>query len=99
MKFEWDAKKNAVNSRRHRIDFADVPEMFNYYMLIDLDDREDYQEDRWVGIEVLRNSIAVVVFTGHQHPVGSGTKSTRRRIGTDHQSRRELCLHQYRCRC
>ena len=67
MKVEWDEKKNAVNSRRHGIDFADVPEMFNYYMLIDLDDREDYQEDRWVGIGVLRNSIAIVVFTEHQH--------------------------------
>ena len=45
MNFEWDETKNAANIWRHGIDFADVPEMFNYYMLIDLDDREDYQEE------------------------------------------------------
>ena len=66
MNFEWDETKNAANIWRHGIDFADVPEMFNYYMLIDLDDREDYQEERWVGIGMLRNSIAVVVFTERQ---------------------------------
>ena len=63
MKFEWDENKNAINIRQHGIDFADVPEMFNYYMLIDFDDRQEYYEERWVGIGMLRNSIAVVVFT------------------------------------
>ncbi len=63
MKFEWDENKNAVNIQHHGIDFVDVPEMFDYYMLIDFDDRQEYHEDRWVGIGMLRNSIAVIVFT------------------------------------
>ena len=28
-----------------------------------LDEREDYGEDRWIGIGILRNIVAVVVFT------------------------------------
>lgn len=63
MKFEWDEQKNIRNIRWHGIDFVDVPEMFNYYMLFDLDIREDYGEDRWVGIGILRNSVVVVVYT------------------------------------
>ena len=63
MNVEWDERKNVENIQKHGIDFADVAEIFNYYMLIDLDDREDYQEDRWVGIGMLRNNILVVVFT------------------------------------
>ena len=32
-------------------------------MLVELDDREDYGEDRWVGIGFLGNVVVVVVFT------------------------------------
>ena len=32
-------------------------------MLIDLDDREDYGEDRWLGIGMLRDIPVVIVFT------------------------------------
>ncbi|MBC8447217.1 MAG: BrnT family toxin [Chloroflexi bacterium] len=63
MRFEWDEEKNAVNIRRHKIDFADVPLVFNGPMLVELDEREDYGEDRWIGIGILRNIVAVVVFT------------------------------------
>ncbi len=66
MQFEWDEEKNLVNIRKHKIDFADVSEMFSAPMLIDLDDREQYGEDRWIGIGLLRNVIAVVVFTGRE---------------------------------
>ena len=63
MKYEWDEKKNRINMRRHNIDFSDVKEMFDYPMLIGLDAREDYREDRWVGIGILKNIVAVVIFT------------------------------------
>ncbi|QKL01232.1 hypothetical protein GEV39_07285 [Pseudomonas sp. NY5710] len=33
MFFEWDEAKNQINIRKHGIDFADVPEMFNHPML------------------------------------------------------------------
>jgi uncharacterized protein len=37
--------------------------MFNHPMLIELDDRFDYGEDRWFGIGFLSNGTAVVVWT------------------------------------
>ena len=38
-------------------------EMFDYPMLTGLDTRRDYNEDRWIGIGMLRSTIAVIVFT------------------------------------
>ena len=61
MQFEWDEAKNLENIHKHKIDFADVPEMFEDAMLIELDDRFDYGEDRWIGTGFLRNGVAVVV--------------------------------------
>ena len=66
MQFEWDEAKNLENIRKHQIDFADVPEMFESLMLIELDDRIDYGEDRWIRIGFLRNGVAVVVWTERQ---------------------------------
>jgi uncharacterized DUF497 family protein len=36
MQFEWDEAKNLENIRKHQIDFADVPAMFDCEMLIEL---------------------------------------------------------------
>jgi uncharacterized protein len=63
MQFEWDESKNLENISKHEIDFADVSEIFNGPMLIELDDRFDYDEDRWFGIGFLGNGIAVVIWT------------------------------------
>ncbi len=63
MQFEWDEEKNLENIRKHKIDFADVPGMFSSPMLINLDEREEYGETRWIGIGLLRNLVAVVVYT------------------------------------
>ena len=63
MQFEWDPAKNRVNVRKHHIDFVDVPEIFDAPMLTSPDVREDYGEDRWVGIGQLRDLIVVIVFT------------------------------------
>ncbi|HEY9707854.1 MAG TPA: BrnT family toxin [Oculatellaceae cyanobacterium] len=59
MQFEWDEAKNLENIRKHRIDFADVPDMFDGSMLVELDERTDYGEDRWIGIGFLRSGVAV----------------------------------------
>lgn len=69
MQFEWDEVKNLENICKHEIDFADVPEMFEAPMLIELDDRFDYGEDRWFGIGFLGNGVAVVVWTERQNDV------------------------------
>jgi uncharacterized protein len=62
MQFEWDESKNELSIQKHGIDFRDVIDMFNYPMLIALDTRRDYGEDRWIGIGLLRGLIAVVVY-------------------------------------
>ena len=62
MKFEWDEDKNWENVRRHRIDFADVPPLFDGPMFVTLDTRRDYGEDRMVGMGLLGHAVLVVVF-------------------------------------
>jgi len=62
MEFEWDEDKNEINIRKHKIDFEDVPEIFNGPMIVNFDDRVDYGEDRLIGIGLLENWIAIVVF-------------------------------------
>ncbi|MFO7885050.1 MAG: BrnT family toxin [Desulfobacteraceae bacterium] len=63
MQFKWDERKNAINIKNHKIDFADVPTVFKGTMQIDYDDRHDYGEDRWIGLGLLYSIIVVVVFT------------------------------------
>lgn len=62
MKFEWDEAKNQANIRLHRIDFADVPPVFDGPMVVALDTRKSHNEDRLIGIGLLINSVVVVVF-------------------------------------
>jgi len=62
MEFEWDEAKNLANIRRHRIDFADVYTMFERPMLIRIDSRMDYGEERLIGTGFLSDGIAVVVW-------------------------------------
>ena len=63
MKFEWNAAKNEQNIRKHDFDFADAERIFTgtFPLLIRLDMREDYGEDRWQGIGMLDGCVVVVV--------------------------------------
>lgn len=63
MRFEWDEEKNQANIRKHGFNFTDAWEIFASPMLISLDVKEDYGEERWIGIGFLRGRIVVVVFT------------------------------------
>ncbi len=69
MQFEWDEAKNLENISKHKIDFADVPKMFDTTMLIELDNRFDYGEECWLGIGFLGNGVAVVIWTERQSDV------------------------------
>ena len=62
MRFEWDENKNEKNIRKHGIDFTDVYEIFNGVMIVTLDERVDYGEDRYIGVGFLKSIIAIVVF-------------------------------------
>jgi uncharacterized protein len=59
---EWDNNKNLINIRKHGIDFNDAIEIFNAPMIVILDDSVDYNDDRYIGIGILRNIIAIIIF-------------------------------------
>ena len=63
MNVEWDEQKNQINIRKHGFSFADAWEMFEVAMLVELDDREDYGEERWVGIGLIQTRTVVVIYT------------------------------------
>jgi len=62
VKIEWDEAKNRANTRKHGFDFADAEEMFRGILLVRPDTREDYGEERWIGIGVTRGSVVFVAF-------------------------------------
>ncbi len=61
--YEWDEAKNRENIAKHGIDFADAHRIFERPMLVRLDDREDYEEDRWMALGDLDGIVVVIVFT------------------------------------
>lgn len=63
MKFEWNEDKNKLNIRKHGIDFKDVSDLFNQPMLVLQDNRDSYGEQRWIGVGMLLELVAVVVYT------------------------------------
>ncbi len=63
MEFEWDERKNRANIRKHGFDFADAWEAFQGPMLVRPDTREEYGEDRWLGVGMLRGRVVFLVFT------------------------------------
>ena len=63
MKFEWDKQKNKANIEKHGLDFADAHKVFESPMLVKINDRKDYGEDRWIGIGLMDTRVVVIVFT------------------------------------
>lgn len=62
MRFDWDEQKNQANIRKHGLDFRDAWEIFTMPMLIAPDDREEYGEERWIGVGLLKTIVAVVIY-------------------------------------
>lgn len=63
MRFEWDETKNRANIRKHGFDFADAEEMFRGPLLVRPGVKEDYGEERWIGIGFAKRRLAFVAFT------------------------------------
>ncbi|MBI4804806.1 MAG: BrnT family toxin [Desulfovibrio sp.] len=61
--FDWDPKKRAFNLRKHGLDFEDAKPLFTDTLLVVTDDRNDYDEVRYVGFGELEDIIVIVVFT------------------------------------
>jgi uncharacterized protein len=63
MNFEWDERKNETNLDKHGFDFADAYRIFDLPMVVELDQRNDYTEDRWIGTGMLDGRVVVVIYT------------------------------------
>ncbi|MEL7072099.1 MAG: BrnT family toxin [Cyanobacteria bacterium J06581_3] len=63
MKFEWDSRKNKANVLKHNLDFTDASKVFRLPLRISLDKRQDYGEERWIGLGVLDGRVVAIVFT------------------------------------
>ena len=64
IEFEWDENKRKTNAKKHGVDFADAHHMFEQTpLMIRPDTREDYGEDRWIGLGQIQSRTMVIVFT------------------------------------
>ncbi len=63
MVYEWDENKRLANIARRELDFADAWQIFDAPMLIDIDNRKDYGEARFIGFGFLKNFVVAVIFT------------------------------------
>jgi len=63
MEYQWDETKRLTNLRKHGIDFADVPAVFDGDILTVEDERLDYGEQRFVTFGLLKERIIAVVHT------------------------------------
>ena len=63
MKFEWNPRKNQENISKHKLDFVDAPTVFRLPLRVSLDQRQNFGEERLIGIGLLNGRIVVIVFT------------------------------------
>ena len=62
--FEWDDAKAEANFRKHKVRFEHAVEASeDYDALIELDNSEDYGEDRYILIGRASNGLLTVVYT------------------------------------
>jgi uncharacterized DUF497 family protein len=66
LQFEWDENKNQQNIRKHHLDFQDITTAFYNPMLIKLDTRYHYNEERYIAIGSINTCEIVVVYTERQ---------------------------------
>lgn len=63
MQYEWDEQKRKANLRKHGFDFVEAAKVFAGVTLSILDDREDYGEERYVTLGLLKNTVVVIAHT------------------------------------
>lgn len=61
--FEWDPVKNQTNIEKHGVSFETAKRIFDGPVASGVDTREDYGEERFIGIGRAANAVLVVVYT------------------------------------
>ncbi len=79
MDYEWDDTKREANLRKHGIDFADVPAVFDGYTVTLEDTRFTYDEPRFLTVGLLKGRAIVVAHTerGEKIRIISARKATK----------------------
>ncbi len=67
--FEWDEAKRKANARKHGLDFADAQRVFKGLTVTIFDDRENYGEDRFVTVGVLKSTAVVIVHSERESTI------------------------------
>ena len=63
MEYEWDDDKQQINQAKHGVDFQVVLEFEWDTALETVDDRRDYEEQRWVALGLIKERLHVLVYT------------------------------------
>ena len=96
MELEWDEAKREDNLTKHGLDFAIALELFADYFMEWLDVSQDYSEDRWVALGMIRGVVVVLVYAernGKLRPISfrKGTARERRVYDYSRQKRLGAC--------
>jgi len=63
MRFEWDEAKRQSNIKRHGIDFKDLEVVFAGETTTLLDERFNYEENRFLTLGLLRERVVAIAHT------------------------------------
>ncbi len=61
MRFEWDEKKSQANRAKHGMDFSQAAQITA--LMVEPDVREDYGEERSIGLGLMGDIVIALVFT------------------------------------
>jgi hypothetical protein len=61
MNFTWDESKRQTNLQKHGLDFADAEKVFSGPLVLFEDTRENYGEQRMIGIGLLDYLVVLMV--------------------------------------
>ena len=79
MRYVWDAKKARLNKEKHGIAFSEAVRIFEQDTFEQIDDREDYGEERMFAMGLYRGQVAVVIYVdrGDTRRIISARKAKR----------------------
>lgn len=67
MEFEWDEGKNRMNIQKHGLSFEYAKILFANFMKINVDNRSEYKEKRFIGYGEIDRRLMCVVYTERKH--------------------------------
>ena len=62
MRYTYDAKKRAVNLKKHGYDFEEAPPIFESTATVTFEDKRfSYDEQRFITLGMLRETVVIIV--------------------------------------